>query len=125
MGNTSEDMPSIEEMDKKEVSFRKKLKSEGHTCIKILESYPSQTEWCKQKECVKKIFSTEEECKQSTDYPDNFLDILEKQGHECAAIHTNPPFMSNPGKQLSWCRQPVCSGKYTMGLPDGTVQRIR
>ncbi|BCS82509.1 hypothetical protein QLL95_gp0020 [Cotonvirus japonicus] len=35
-----------------EDKFVEKLRNEGHTCIRIMESYPSQTGWCRQKICV-------------------------------------------------------------------------
>ena len=38
--------------DEEDYKFREKLKSEGHTCIKISKSYPSQTSWCQQKKCT-------------------------------------------------------------------------
>lgn len=32
--------------------FRTLLRQQGHTCIQILESFPSQTRWCGQMPCT-------------------------------------------------------------------------
>jgi len=32
--------------------FRAELQCKGHTCIQILESYPSRTRWCNQEVCI-------------------------------------------------------------------------
>ena len=38
-------------IDKREVAFQTKLRTDGHTCVKELESYPVQTSWCGLAEC--------------------------------------------------------------------------
>lgn len=38
--------------DVEENEFRSSLKQQGHTCIVILESFPSQTRWCRQTPCA-------------------------------------------------------------------------
>jgi hypothetical protein len=37
---------------KKQVALHKKLKSQGHKCIEIAESYPMHVLWCGKKKCV-------------------------------------------------------------------------
>ena len=41
-----------ENIEKENIKLKNRLKSEGHTCIQILESYPSQVEWCRQQTCI-------------------------------------------------------------------------
>jgi hypothetical protein len=45
------------EMEAKEDEFVAKLESEGHACVIILETYPSQTRWCKKTPCIKSLAS--------------------------------------------------------------------
>lgn len=41
----------MERRQKEEDAFYTKLKSEGHTCLFIMESYSSRTGWCGQTPC--------------------------------------------------------------------------
>ena len=48
------DNDTIESQNEKALKYAKKLESEGHTCIEILESYPIQVKWCNQQKCINK-----------------------------------------------------------------------
>lgn len=42
---------NTEKIQKNMEDFEKQLRTEGHTCIQILESYPIQINWCKSNIC--------------------------------------------------------------------------
>ena len=44
-----------DEQETREETFRQDLEFKGHTCISILQSYPSQTSWCMQETCTGKF----------------------------------------------------------------------
>uniref|UniRef100_A0A6G6ACS9 Uncharacterized protein n=1 Tax=Borely moumouvirus TaxID=2712067 RepID=A0A6G6ACS9_9VIRU len=55
MKDICEEKLMIEDMARRQAeedAFVEKLVREGHTCIYIMESYPSQTGWCEQKVCI-------------------------------------------------------------------------
>jgi len=47
-----DDYKNMAERQKEEEEFIKKLESDGHTCIMILESYPIQVRHCNRDTCV-------------------------------------------------------------------------
>jgi len=40
------------EHEKIEEQLRKQLEVDGHTCVRVGESFPSQTFWCGQEKCT-------------------------------------------------------------------------
>jgi len=38
--------------EKSQENLRKKLKANGHTCVRVGESFPSQTFWCGEEKCT-------------------------------------------------------------------------
>ncbi|AGC01567.1 hypothetical protein H012_gp899 [Acanthamoeba polyphaga moumouvirus] len=58
MQDVCKDKLMYEDMKRRQAeedAFVEKLRYEGHTCIYIMESYPSQTGWCRQKICVNMV----------------------------------------------------------------------
>jgi len=49
---TKFDLNDMESRNNESLKFADKLKSQGHTCIQYLESYPVQIRWCGQDKCV-------------------------------------------------------------------------
>ena len=43
--------PEAVYIDERETAFQAELRANGHICVKELESYPVQTEWCGLAEC--------------------------------------------------------------------------
>ncbi len=51
---TEEQQMNMDKMQELQDKLVTSLKDKGHTCIQILESYPTQTVWCKQDPCKNK-----------------------------------------------------------------------
>ena len=49
---SKKDMTDAHTRQAEQVAFRRKLEKQGHTCVEVKETYPSQTNWCKQEKCV-------------------------------------------------------------------------
>jgi len=93
----------MKERQAKENAFVKKLTGEGHTCISIMESYPSKTSWCEQTPCINsKKDPMYDDMEERQAEEDALVKKLESEGHTCISILQSYP------TQMNWREQTPC-----------------
>ena len=46
------ELRDMAQRQRKQNRLLRKLARQGHTCVLVLETYPSQVSWCKEKKCT-------------------------------------------------------------------------
>lgn len=88
----------LKEKQNKENEFVKKLREEGHKCIRIKESYPSKTIWCESTPCKNII----DDAKERQNKENEFVRKLREEGHTCIRILECFP------SKTGWCHNTPC-----------------
>lgn len=107
------DLNDMEKRQRADDELYERLIKEGHTCIRRLETYPTQTLWCHRSPCKNNLkdFSNKSvktdlndmEKRQKAD--DELYERLIKEGHTCMRrLETYPT-------QTLWCHQSPCKGR--------------
>ena len=95
----------MEKRDDEQREFIRQLEAEGHTCIRILETYSIQVDWCKHRElCLGHDFRKKESERKQRETKQLILK-LRKDGHTCIEEYGISSYVTS----FTWCEsQEMC-----------------